>query len=98
MVILGCKFLSNLVFKSHSIVIRMDDTTFLATSDDTTNNVGFVNLTKAELKDFTTSTGSDKGKHITPMLKTIGIVFIFRSQTRNNDGNRKPCVKIETKV
>ena len=67
MVISGCKFLSNLVFK-HSIVIRMDDTTFLATSDDT-DNVGFVNLTKAELKDFTTSTGSDKGKHITPMLK-----------------------------
>ena len=90
MVISGCKFLSNLVFKSHSIVIRMDDTTFLATSDDA-DNVGFVNLTKAELKDFTTSTGSDKGKHITPMLKTtffIGIVFIFRSQTRNNDGNR----------
>ena len=68
MVISGCKFLSNLVFKSHSIVIRMDDTTFLATSDDT-DNVGFVNLTKAELKDFTTSTGSDKGKRFTPMLK-----------------------------
>ena len=69
MVISGCKFLSNLVFKSHSIVIRMDDTTFLATSDDA-DNVGFVNLTKAELKDFTTSAGSDKGKHITSMLKT----------------------------
>ena len=68
MVISGCKFLSNLVFKSHSFVIRMDDTTFLATSDDA-DSVGCVNLTKAELKDFTTSTGSDKGKHITPMLK-----------------------------
>ena len=68
MVISGCKFLSNLVFKSHSIVIRMDDTTFIATLDDT-DNVGFVNLTKAELKDFTTNTGSDKGKHITPMIK-----------------------------
>ena len=68
MVISGCKFMSNLVFKSHSIVIRMDDTTFLATSDDA-DSVGCVNLTKAELKDFTTSTGSDKGKHITPMIK-----------------------------
>ena len=67
MVISGCKFLSNLVFK-HSIVIRMDDTMFLATSDDT-DYVGFVNLAKAELKDFTTSTGADKGKRITPMLK-----------------------------
>jgi hypothetical protein len=54
-------------FKSHSIiVIRMDDTTFLATWDDT-GNVGFVNLTMAELKEFTTSTGSDMGEHITPM-------------------------------
>ena len=68
MVISGCKFLSNLVFKPHSIVIRMDDTMFLATSDDA-DNVGFVNLTKAELKDFPTITGSDKGEHITPMLK-----------------------------
>ena len=55
MVISGCKFLSNLVFKSHSIVIRMDDTMFLATSDDA-DSVGCVNLTKAELKDFTAST------------------------------------------
>ena len=64
MVISGCKFLSILVFKSHSIVIRMVDTLFLATWDDI-DNVGFFILTKAELKDFTTSTGSDKGKHIT---------------------------------
>ena len=89
MVISGCKFLSNLVSNSHSIVIRMDDTTFLATSDDA-DNVGFVNLTKAELKDFPTITGSDKGEHITPMLKNTfinGIVLTFRSQTGNNDGN-----------
>jgi hypothetical protein len=68
MVVSSCKFLSNLVFKSHPIVIRMDDTTFRATWDDT-GNVGVVNLTKAELKEFTTSTGSDKGEHITSMLK-----------------------------
>ena len=46
----------------------MDDTTFLATWDDT-GNVGVVNLMKAELKEFTTSTGSDKGEHISSMLK-----------------------------
>ena len=68
MVVSSCKFLSTLVFKSHPIVIRMDDTTFLATWDDDTSNVGIVNLTKAELQEFTTSTGSDKGEHITSML------------------------------
>ena len=46
----------------------MDDATFIATWDDS-DNVGFVNLTKAELKEFTTSAGSDKGKHITSILK-----------------------------
>jgi hypothetical protein len=46
----------------------MEDTKFLATWDDT-DNVGIVNLTKAELKEFTTSTGSDKGEHIISMLK-----------------------------
>ena len=46
----------------------MDDTTFLATWDDT-GNVGVVNLTKAELKEFTISTGYDKGEHINSMLK-----------------------------
>ena len=45
----------------------MDDATFIATWDDS-DNVGFVNLTKAELKEFTTSAGSDKGKHITSIL------------------------------
>ena len=50
-----------------SIVIRMDDTTFCATWDDT-GNVGVVNLTKAELKELTTSgTGSDKGERIISM-------------------------------
>ena len=46
----------------------MDDTKFLATWDDT-GNLGVVNLTKAELEEFTTNTGSDKGEHITSMLK-----------------------------
>ena len=46
----------------------MDDITFLATWDDT-GNVSVVNLTKYELKEFTTSTGSDKGEHISSMLK-----------------------------
>ena len=68
MVVSSCKFLSNLVFKSHPIVIRMDDITFLATWDDD-SNVGIVNLTKAELKGFTKSTGSDNSEHITSMLK-----------------------------
>lgn len=47
----------------------MDDIKFLATWDDT-GNVGVVNLTKAELKELTTNTGSDKGEHITSMLKS----------------------------
>ena len=64
MVVSSCKFLSNLVFTSRPIVIRMGDTTFRATWDDA-GNVGVVNLTEAELEEFTTSTGSDKGKHIT---------------------------------
>ena len=69
MVVSSCKFLSNLVFKSHPIFIRMNDITFLATWDDT-SNVGIVNLTKAELKEFTTGTGSDNGEHsITSMSK-----------------------------
>ena len=47
----------------------MNDITFLATWDDT-SNVGIVNLTKAELKEFTTGTGSDNGEHsITSMSK-----------------------------
>ena len=46
----------------------MDDTTFLATWDDT-GNVGIVSLTKAELQDFTTSTGSDIGEYITSMFE-----------------------------
>ena len=60
----------------------MDDTTIVATWDDT-GNVGFVNLTKAELEDFTTSTASDKGEHMTSMLKnTFFIGFYLFSEVR----------------
>ena len=45
----------------------MDDTTFRATWDDT-GIVGVVNLTKAELKESTSNTGSDEGEHITLMF------------------------------
>ena len=48
----------------------MDDTTFLVTWDDT-DNVGLVNLTKDELKEFTTRSGFDRGEHITSMLKNV---------------------------
>ena len=47
-----------------------------ATWDDT-GNVGVVNLTKDELKEFTIGAGSDKGKHITSILKNT--VFIGRA-------------------
>ena len=60
----SCMFLSNLVLKTYPIFIRMGDATFCATWDDT-GDVGIVNLTKAELKEIKTSTGSDKGEHIT---------------------------------
>ena len=80
MVVSSCKFLSNLVFNFHLIVTRMDDTTFLATWDDT-GNVGIVNLTKAELMKFTTSTGSDKGEHITLMLKNTVLIGIVRGKS-----------------
>ena len=73
----------------------MGDTMFVATWDD---NVGFVYLTKAELKDFTTSTGSDKGEHITSMLNKhffIGIMCTVRNQTRNTYGNGRLSVQIE---
>ena len=59
----SCKFLSSLVLKSYPIVIRMDDTTFFATWDDT-SNVGVVHVTKAELEKLATSTGSDNGEHV----------------------------------
>ena len=82
MVVSSCKFLSNLVFESHPIVIRMDDTKFLATWDDT-SDVGVVILTKDELKGFATSTGSDKGEHITSMLKTpFSLVSCVLSEVR----------------
>ena len=92
----SCTFLSKLVLKSYPIIIRMDNTTFLATWDDT-GNVGVVNLTKAE---FTTSTGSDKSEHIDFKRKTlfIGIVCTVRIQTRNANGNGQRCVQTETYV
>jgi hypothetical protein len=64
----SCMFLSNLVFKSHLNFIRMGDTTFRAIWDDT-GDVGVVNLTRAELKEITTGTGSDKGEHVTHCVK-----------------------------
>ena len=64
-----CKFLSNFRLKSHPIDIRMDDTTFLVTWDDT-GNVGLVSLTKDELEECTTRSGSDKSEHITSVLKS----------------------------
>ena len=77
----------------------MDDTTLRATWDDT-GNVGVVNLTKDELKEFTIGAGSDKGKHITSILKTLFslVVHTVRSQTRNTNGNGRPSVQIETGV
>ena len=103
MVILSCKFLSNLVFKSHPIVIRTDDTTFLVTWDDDTGNVGLVNLTKDELKEFTTRSSSDKGEYIyhfdvKSTFLIIDIMRTLRSQSRNTNGNGRPCVQIETEV
>ena len=76
MVVSSCKFLSNFVLNpTYSFAIRMDDTTFLATWDDT-DNIGIVSLTKAELKEFTTSTGPNNGEHITSMLKKILFSFV----------------------
>ena len=46
----------------------MDDTTFLATWDDT-GDVGSVNMTIDKLKVFTTNVGSNIGEHITSILK-----------------------------
>ena len=97
----SCKFLSNLDLKSYPIVIRMGDATFLATWDDT-GSVGVVNLTKAELKNFATSNGSDKGEHIAlKFFKKkffIGILRTVRIQTRNANGSGQPCVQIETEI
>ena len=78
----------------------MDDTTFLATWDDT-GNVGVVNLTIAKLKEFTTSAGADKGEHMTLMLQNtylIGVVHSIRGQTGNTNGNGRPSVQIQTEV
>ena len=40
---------------------------FLASWDDN-GNVGVAKLTKAKLKEFTTSIGSDKGEYIIPIF------------------------------
>jgi hypothetical protein len=67
----------------------MGDTTFVATWDDT-GDVGVVNLTKTELKEVTTVTGSEKGEHVTRCeinIVFIGIVCIVRSRTRSTNGN-----------
>jgi hypothetical protein len=60
----SCMFLSNFDIKSQPILIRMSDATFLATWDYT-GDVGIANLTKAELEEITTGTGSEKGEHVT---------------------------------
>ena len=93
-------FYQTSIIKFHSIVIRTGDTTFLATWDDT-GNVGLDSLTKAELKEFTTSTGSDKGENMTLMLYKycfIDIIRPVRSQTRNTNGNGRSSVQIETRL
>ena len=96
MVVSSCKFPSILVFKSHPIVIRMGDTTFRATWDD---KVGVVKLTKAELTEYTTSAGSDKGELITLIKhRSHCIVCTVRSRTRNTNGNGRLNVQIETEV
>ena len=60
----------------------MDDTTFLVTWDSS-DNVGLVNLTKDELKEFATRSGSDKGEHITSLLKTpFSLVLCVLSEVR----------------
>jgi hypothetical protein len=78
----------------------MGDTTFVATWDDT-GDVGVVNLTKTELKEVTTGTGSEKGEHVTRCeinIVFIGIVCIVSSQTRNTNGNGRPSIQIEAEV
>ena len=58
----------------------MGDTTFRATWDDT-GNAGVVNLTKSELKEFTTSAGSDKGEDITFDVLIITFLLILCALT-----------------
>ena len=79
----------------------MDNTTFLATWGDNTHNIGMINLTMAELKEFTRITGSDKGELITLMfiyLFFIGIMRTVRSQSRNTNENTRRCAQFETEV
>ena len=58
----------------------MGDTTFRATWDDT-GSAGVVNLTNSELKEFTTSAGSDKGEHITFDVLIITFLLILCALT-----------------
>ena len=103
MVVSSCKLLSNLIFKSHPIVSRMEDTTFHAKVSiwDQTYDVGNVKLTKADLKEFITSTGSDKGEFITLMSQNtffIGDTHAIRSQRRNTNGNGQLYGRTNTEV
>ena len=72
--------MSNLVLISHPIIIRIGDTTFLATWDDT-GTVGVVNLTEAELKELTTSTGSDNGAYITSINNNFFHHYAYRQES-----------------
>ena len=79
MIVSSCKFLSNPVYASHPTVIRMGDTTFCATWDDT-GNVGVVSLTESELKDFIISNDSDNGEHIYLFdVDDIKLTFLYVS-------------------
>ena len=51
---------------------------FLATWDDT-GNVGIVNMMKAEIKEFTTSTGSDR------LINTVLIGIVHASDCQKSD-------------
>jgi len=69
--------ISRLVWKHNGSVKLMDDTTFRATWDDT-GKVGVVNLTKAELKEFATSAGSDKEVRQEILMETDDLLFKLR--------------------
>ena len=95
MVVSKCKFLTKLrvVFKSHPVVIRMGDTTFRATWDDT-GNVGVV---KSPIKGADNK-HSDKGEHISMFWNSTYFTCTVRSQTRNTNGDEWTSVQIESEV
>jgi len=74
--VLTLEKISRQVWKHHGDVKLMNDTTFLATSDDT-GNIGSVSLTKAELKEVTTST-SDKEVRREILMETDNLGFKLR--------------------